>query len=90
MAKDKRYHTTLWRTLREEVFTRDGYTCQLRGKTCNGKAQQVDHIVRPADGGEFFELGNLRASCAPCNAARGGAEGAKMTNAPKYPPALEW
>ena len=59
-----------WRRLRLMVLERDGHLCQLRGPRCTMKATEVDHIVPLADGGDWYEPVNLRASCKPCNAGR--------------------
>lgn len=55
--------------LREEIFKRDGYECQIRGPRCNGRAEHLDHITPRYLGGALLDPGNLRASCRPCNGA---------------------
>lgn len=91
-AQPKLYRSPQWRRVRLEVLERDGHKCRLRMRKCTGVADQVDHIVRPDDGGSFFDPSNLRASCAWCNQSRGGSVGARQTNDVRsgYPPALEW
>lgn len=91
-AQPKLYRSPQWQRLRLHVLERDGWRCRLQMAKCTEVADQVDHIVRPDDGGSFFDPANLRASCAWCNQSRGGSAGARKTNELKgdYPPALEW
>jgi 5-methylcytosine-specific restriction protein A len=87
------YNTPAWRAVRLVVLERDGWLCRIRGPKCLLDATEVDHIIRPADGGALYDPDNLRASCGPCNRARGGRIGAQMTNArySKAPrPSREW
>ena len=66
-----RYRTRAWRAIRLAVLRRDGFECQLRCSTrCRGIANSVDHTVRPEDGGDFYDLANLRACCTPCNSSK--------------------
>lgn len=58
--------TTRWRRLRTVVLVRDKGVCWL----CNGKADQVDHVVPRVHGGTDG-LNNLKAICRPCNLAKG-------------------
>ena len=58
-----------WRELRGRVLHRDNYRCQIRGKNCEGRADEVDHIVPVVSGGSDSPS-NLRAACKPCNTAR--------------------
>ena len=65
-----------WPERVKRVLARDDRRCQLGfADICVGRASQVDHIVRPADGGTS-DLANLRAVCAPCHARRTGQQGA--------------
>jgi 5-methylcytosine-specific restriction enzyme A len=65
-----------WPVIRKEVLERDRFECQLRFPViCFGRATQVDHIVRPEEGGTN-DLANLRAVCKPCHARRTGQQGA--------------
>ncbi len=52
------------------VIERDGGRCQLRLAGCTTVATTADHIVPRSKGGTSA-MGNLRASCRHCNAARG-------------------
>jgi 5-methylcytosine-specific restriction endonuclease McrA len=58
--------TRAWRDLREQVLTRDGYTCQR----CGVPAAHVDHVT-PVLAHGTDSLGNLRALCAACNLTKG-------------------
>lgn len=87
------YSSSIWRKLRPVIFARDGYACQLRLPGCTGVAEEVDHIIRPADGGARFDTANLRSSCRFCNRKRGGRAGAAITNgglSQKVPASREW
>jgi 5-methylcytosine-specific restriction endonuclease McrA len=88
------YDSPAWRQVRLVVLERDEHLCQLRGPKCKVAATEVDHIIRPEDGGDWYAVENLRGSCKPCNAARGGRAGAAKTNASSTMTALrpsrEW
>jgi 5-methylcytosine-specific restriction protein A len=84
------YDSPAWRQVRLVVLERDQYVCQIRGPTCAIAANQVDHIIRPADGGSWYNPDNLRGACAPCNGGRGGKVGAARTNARRWKPSREW
>lgn len=87
------YDDVAWRKLRLLILERDGYACQLRLPGCTLDADQVDHIIRPDDGGPRFDPGNLRAACGRCNKARGGRVGAAITNgglSRRVPASREW
>lgn len=77
----RRRHTLpkAWPKIRHMVLVRDHYRCQhIRvdtGERCGAPANQVDHIVRPADGGTDA-LDNLRALCAWHHRQKSSAEGA--------------
>lgn len=59
------------RKLKDAVFQRDGNECQIKGPMCNGRAEEIDHIVPVAeDASRLLDVDNLRASCAPCNGGR--------------------
>jgi len=67
---DPRYKTSEWKRVRRRVLDRDGYVCQIRLDGCLTEADQVDHIVPAAAGGEFYDDRNLRACCRRCNSKR--------------------
>lgn len=56
-----------WRKLRLAILQRDLWTCHW----CGGQANEVDHLVPAASGGERYDPDNLVAACGPCNRARG-------------------
>jgi 5-methylcytosine-specific restriction enzyme A len=58
--------TSISEDLRQEVFKRDNYECQIKSEGCQGKATEVDHIV-PVSKGGLNNLENLQASCSSCN-----------------------
>ncbi|MGK9270483.1 HNH endonuclease [Williamsia muralis] len=62
--------------MRLQVLERDNYTCQIHGRDCIGNATEVDHINNVAADGDPYDPSNLRASCEPCNAAKGRHESA--------------
>jgi 5-methylcytosine-specific restriction protein A len=66
-----------WQSLRRAVLARDNHECQLKGPRCTGRATQVDHVIPIADGGSWWSMGNLVASCARCNFGKA----ARRTNA---------
>jgi 5-methylcytosine-specific restriction endonuclease McrA len=72
-TKDPRYDTPAWRAVRLVVMDRDKWVCQIRQRGCTYRATDVDHIQAAVEGGEFYDLSNLRASCRGCN-ARAGAK----------------
>jgi 5-methylcytosine-specific restriction protein A len=63
-----------WRRLRALILHRDGGLCQpcMRDGRVT-KADEVDHIIRKADGGRD-EQGNLQSICRACHAAKTLAE----------------
>lgn len=71
-AKEFRKGITL--TLRYVALNRDGFKCMLCGHDVkDGVKLEVDHIVRPIDGGKNV-LENLRTVCSACNIGRWHAE----------------
>ena len=55
------------------MLERDNHLCQIKLKACRTKANTVDHIIRPEEGGAAYEMANLRASCRSCNMVRHNA-----------------
>ena len=76
-----------WRRVRLVVLERDGYLCRIRGPRCLGVADQVDHVIRPQDGGAWYDEANLRGACAPCNVGR---QPRWSTASSSPPPSREW
>jgi 5-methylcytosine-specific restriction enzyme A len=64
------YGSRAWQTVRRQVLARDGFECQIRLPKCRGQATAVDHIVELEDGGSRYDLSNLQAACASCNASK--------------------
>lgn len=60
-----------WDALRQVVFERDRFRCQIQGPRCTGRAEHCDHVVprRVAPHLEW-EFSNLQAACAVCNRAK--------------------
>ena len=56
-----------WRSIRERIFERDGYTCTYCG--AHGVELQCDHVLPVAAGGGHDDS-NLVTSCGPCNQAK--------------------
>jgi 5-methylcytosine-specific restriction protein A len=69
---DPRLRSNEWQALRRLILGRDHYRCQINGPLCRHTATEVDHILSPLEGGDFWDTTNLRGSCKPCNAGRGG------------------
>ena len=59
-----------WNRVRQQVLARDEWLCQVRTLCTGARATDVDHIVPWRDGGDWFALSNLRASCKACNISR--------------------
>lgn len=61
-----------WRAIRRAAFKRDNWTCQKCGTrywpAFRGKLEG-DHIVPVADGGDEFDLDNVRTLCVECHKA---------------------
>lgn len=72
-GNDPRLTEPGYRALRLAILDRDGWQCQIKGKTCTHAATVVDHIIARADGGDCYDPRNLRAACRACNGV-GGAE----------------
>lgn len=83
------YQSQAWRRVRLEVLERDGWLCQIRGPRCSVQADQADHIVPFARGGDAYDPANLRAACAPCNLGRRARTSSLVSGAP-VSPSREW
>jgi 5-methylcytosine-specific restriction enzyme A len=81
-----------WPTgLRARILERDGYLCRISGPGCTTVATEVDHVVRPDEGGGWYDPRNLRASCSHCNRSRGGAEAQRRIGSTDYVrPSRDW
>lgn len=58
------------KTLRFEVFKRDGFKCQYCGRSAPEVILEVDHILPVAEGGTN-DIINLITSCKDCNRGKG-------------------
>ena len=67
------YGSGQWERVRRLVLERDNHLCQIKLKACRVKANTVDHILRPEEGGAPYDMDNLRASCRSCNMVRHNA-----------------
>lgn len=72
-GNDPRLKDPRYQALRLAILDRDHWTCQIKGPTCAHFATTVDHIIARHDGGDFWDVTNLRAACKKCNGV-GGAE----------------
>lgn len=67
-----------WPAIHARVLKRDHYRCQHvredTGRKCGRHANQVDHIVRPADGGTDDDR-NLRSLCPWHHQQKSSSEG---------------
>jgi 5-methylcytosine-specific restriction endonuclease McrA len=59
--------TQKWKNKRLAVLQSWGYECYI----CGGQADQVDHLIPRAKGGDVFDDDNLAAICGRCNRAKG-------------------
>ena len=70
------YGTSKWRRVRLEILTCDSYTCQIYlPGVCSLRASMVEDVIPIAEGGEPYDVTNLRAACGPCNSRLGGRQG---------------
>lgn len=56
--------------MREFIFKRDSYECQLRLEGCSKKAECCDHTI-PVIAGGLTIVENLKAACNNCNLKKG-------------------
>jgi 5-methylcytosine-specific restriction endonuclease McrA len=59
VSRDPRYDGYKWKLTRAYIRSRDG-GCVVCGAT---EGLEVDHVVRPEDGGPFYDEANLRTLC---------------------------
>ena len=71
-----------WKKLRLRILARDGYVCAY----CGQEANQVDHVVAIANGGDVYDPENLVASCRRCNLVKGTKESAFFSHPSSTPP----
>ena len=66
---DNAYRQTAWRKLR--LIKLDNHPlCEKCGKP----AEEVDHIIPVANGGEMYEYTNLQSLCKPCHSKKTNEE----------------
>jgi len=74
---------------RKTVFERDGYRCQY----CGRPAENLDHVIPRAQGGEHSWL-NVVAACRRCNTQKGGRTpsqaGLELASVPSAPRPGAW
>ena len=63
---DRRYGIPAWRKLTREIQARDHWQCQY----CGRPSWCADHVLRPDQGGSFWDPSNLVAACRSCNTGR--------------------
>lgn len=56
------------KTVRQQVFSRDGYQCKVCNSTSN---LSIDHVIPVVKGGGN-DINNLQTLCKPCNSSKGG------------------
>lgn len=65
-----RKRTPISKTVRFEVFKRDGFACQYCGATPPAVILEADHII-PRSGGGSDQIDNLLTACFSCNRGKG-------------------
>ncbi len=66
---DPIYRKKAWTIARRATLERDRHVCQVT-PGCKRPAVTADHIIPWRDGGAWYDLDNLRATCKPCNSSR--------------------
>jgi 5-methylcytosine-specific restriction enzyme A len=83
--------TSRWRRLRLQVLKRDDYQCRMRLPGCTGEADQVDHVLNVARGGNPYDEENCRSVCRQCHQVKSSQEAAygraRRKRAPRVHPA---
>lgn len=64
---DLRPHASIWKTIRDRIFSRDDYTCQYCG--ARGIKLECDH-VHPVSRGGSHDDSNLVTACVGCNRSK--------------------
>lgn len=68
------YKSKRWKRVRWQVLHRDGFRCTACGKA--GRLE-VDHIRRIEDGGDWYDLDNLKTVCRGCHLQKTADENRK-------------
>lgn len=79
MAEPSKKRKAVSKSVRFEVFKRDGFVCQYCGAHPPSVVLHVDHIHPVADGGTN-DIDNLVTACEPCNLGKGAR---LLSDAPK-------
>jgi 5-methylcytosine-specific restriction endonuclease McrA len=69
--RDRRYSTTLWRSVRDQTLARDAMTCQACGRVGDTSSLVADHRIPPERGGDFYSTENTQTLCRSCNNSKG-------------------
>ena len=79
-AKDKMYHTTRWRQLREYILNREPMCrlCEAEGRRTPAKV--IDHKIPIQFGGDRWSLDNLQPLCTHCDNVKTGEDSHKYGN----------
>ena len=72
--------TQKWKNKRLSVLQANGYECYI----CGGQADQVDHIIPRAKGGDVFDDDNLAAICRKCNQSKGSRFFNRLSTPPVF------
>ena len=76
--------------LRQAIYQRDGGHCRLRLPGCTQTPTDLDHIISPEQGGEWFDPNNLRAACSHCNSARSNPDSRHNQTTTPTTPTRHW
>jgi 5-methylcytosine-specific restriction protein A len=69
--RDTRYSTARWKTLRRSQLRKQPW-CET--SDCDNPATDVDHVVRVADGGDFWNPEGLASLCRGCHSRKTARE----------------
>ena len=64
------FSSHFWGQTRDDVFTRDNYTCVKCGKHMPSSLLVADHIKPIALGGEEWNMQNIQTLCVDCNSIK--------------------
>lgn len=84
MVKEYMKKKTAVRYSKQNVFLRDGYTCQYCGTDVNKRTATLDHLIPSSKGGKST-WENSVCACSKCNSHKGNKGGFKPARAPYRP-----